>query len=281
MNVARLLVPLALFAFLLACPTSNVDTDGDGLLDTEEEELGTDPELADSDGDGLDDGEEVNDYDTDPLEIDSDEDGYPDGAEVDNGSDPADGDDWIYEGGWPYNADKDDIDGADLDDVVTVDDVVGRLIGEDQFGDEVDLYDFAGHGIPIILDISAQWCPPCQATASWLAGGDDDYGLEGEFAHVREAVNNGEIYWVTIMAQDSAGDDPEGETCTEWDEDYPNHNVPCIADHDQQMMAHLNQPGFPNFHALTDDLVFDYVNLTDTQYLDYEALHAAADLAGL
>src|SRR5690606_22578545 len=36
-----------------------VDTDGDGLLDTEEQELGTDPERADTDGDGLTDGEEV------------------------------------------------------------------------------------------------------------------------------------------------------------------------------------------------------------------------------
>jgi len=36
-----------------------VDTDGDGLLDTEELELGTDPTNPDTDGDGLTDGEEV------------------------------------------------------------------------------------------------------------------------------------------------------------------------------------------------------------------------------
>ncbi|WP_258165250.1 Rib/alpha-like domain-containing protein, partial [Corynebacterium aurimucosum] len=35
------------------------DTDGDGLTDKEEEELGTDPNKADTDGDGINDGDEV------------------------------------------------------------------------------------------------------------------------------------------------------------------------------------------------------------------------------
>ncbi len=36
-----------------------LDSDGDGLTDEEERELGTDPNSADTDGDGLNDGEEV------------------------------------------------------------------------------------------------------------------------------------------------------------------------------------------------------------------------------
>ncbi len=59
-----------------------VDTDGDGLTDAEEAELGTDPNSADTDGDGLSDGEEVNDYDTDPTNADTDGDGLEDGPEV-------------------------------------------------------------------------------------------------------------------------------------------------------------------------------------------------------
>ena len=43
------------------------DTDGDGLLETDEFALGTDPLLADTDGDGLTDGNEV-DTGTDPLD---------------------------------------------------------------------------------------------------------------------------------------------------------------------------------------------------------------------
>lgn len=66
-----------------------VDTDGDGLTDAEEAELGTDPMNADTDGDGLTDGDEVNNYGTDPLKADTDGDGLNDGAEVNShGTDP-------------------------------------------------------------------------------------------------------------------------------------------------------------------------------------------------
>ncbi|MBK9132345.1 MAG: hypothetical protein IPM20_12010 [Gammaproteobacteria bacterium] len=58
------------------------DSDGDGLSDMEELELGTDPGSLDSDGDGLSDGDEVNLHHTDPLNADSDGDGLSDGVEV-------------------------------------------------------------------------------------------------------------------------------------------------------------------------------------------------------
>jgi TolB protein len=65
------------------------DTDGDGLTDTEESSLGTDPLVADSDLDELLDGEEVETYQTDPLLADTDADGLPDGEEVqDHETDP-------------------------------------------------------------------------------------------------------------------------------------------------------------------------------------------------
>jgi formylglycine-generating enzyme required for sulfatase activity len=59
-----------------------VDTDGDGLLDSEEADLGTLPRDQDSDDDGLTDGDEVKVHHTNPLNPDSDGDGMPDGKEV-------------------------------------------------------------------------------------------------------------------------------------------------------------------------------------------------------
>jgi hypothetical protein len=44
---------------------SATDTDGDGISDCDELDLGTDPELADTDDDGFDDGTEI-DCDSDP-----------------------------------------------------------------------------------------------------------------------------------------------------------------------------------------------------------------------
>ena len=71
-----------------------VDTDGDGLLDSEEIAIGTDPDDPDTDDDGLNDGDdETYTYGTDPLDDDTDDDGLLDGEEVDTyGTDPLDDD---------------------------------------------------------------------------------------------------------------------------------------------------------------------------------------------
>ncbi|MBT7069201.1 MAG: OmpA family protein [Verrucomicrobia bacterium] len=70
-----------------------LDSDGDGLSDVRESELGTDPYDPDTDKDGLSDGDEVLTYKTDPLNPDTDYDGLKDGVEVrDHKTDPLDRD---------------------------------------------------------------------------------------------------------------------------------------------------------------------------------------------
>lgn len=64
------------------------DTDGDGLRDSEEKELGTDPGKKDTDNDELPDYDEVRQWGTDPNKADTDGDGYKDGEEVSAGYDP-------------------------------------------------------------------------------------------------------------------------------------------------------------------------------------------------
>jgi TolB protein len=58
------------------------DSDGDGLINNDEADIGTDPTDPDSDSDGLLDGDEVNTYHTNPLLPDTDEDGLLDGEEI-------------------------------------------------------------------------------------------------------------------------------------------------------------------------------------------------------
>jgi outer membrane protein OmpA-like peptidoglycan-associated protein len=72
-------ITLNVFAFLKSL---NNDLDGDGLLNDEEKQIGTDPLNPDTDGDGLKDGEEVHTYRTNPLNPDTDGDGLKDGEEV-------------------------------------------------------------------------------------------------------------------------------------------------------------------------------------------------------
>jgi hypothetical protein len=69
----------------------NPDTDGDGLLDSQEVNVyRTNPISMHSDADGLSDGDEVLIYHTDPLKIDTDGDGYMDGYEINKGGNPLD-----------------------------------------------------------------------------------------------------------------------------------------------------------------------------------------------
>ncbi len=64
------------------------DTDGDGLTNLQELEIGTDPGSSDTDGDGLTDGKEHLTHKTDPKNADTDGDHAWDKWELDNGWDP-------------------------------------------------------------------------------------------------------------------------------------------------------------------------------------------------
>lgn len=83
----------ALYRFPSADSTvPDVDSDGDGLPDRAEAQIGTDPNNPDTDGDGRSDGDEVGPrrVNTDPTLPDTDGDGVNDGAELAGGSDPND-----------------------------------------------------------------------------------------------------------------------------------------------------------------------------------------------
>ena len=101
-----------------------LDVDEDGLLDIEEDELGTDPLVADSDGDG-----------------------HLDGAEALEGTDPLDFEDHPYFGGYEIDADCKDQISPEGNEVGMVTD---KIQGPDQFDEMVDSYDFCGKYLLLI-----------------------------------------------------------------------------------------------------------------------------------
>lgn len=252
------LFPLALFGFVLGCVESTkeeVDSDGDGLTDTQEEEFGSDPNSADSDEDGVDDATEY-EMGLDPNSVDSDGDGYEDSWEIAEGSDPADESSLIYKGGWPYQPDKDSYNAPTS--TAETDSSLGSALPRfelmDQFGEQVDIYDFAGQGKYIVVDVSAMWCPPCQSMASWLAGNDYD-GWGSYVPNVADKVHNGEIYWITVLGENNNGRVPTEENLYSWYTDYPDDNIPVFADTSNKDIAGLYvEVGWPTILVFDQDL---------------------------
>ena len=76
----------------------------------------------------------------------------------------------IYIGGWPYQTEKDSFENQEIwaDNNLVIGEQAPRVQLVDQFGEMVDLYDFAGQGKYIIIDISAVWCGPCNDMSAYL-----------------------------------------------------------------------------------------------------------------
>jgi hypothetical protein len=216
-----------------APPDPDADGDEDFLTNAEEAELGTDPANPDTDADE-----------------------YKDGDEVLEGTDPLDPASVIYAGGWPYQRDKDQIEDPGFEGEATVGGVMPRLVGFDQFGDEVDVYDFALHGRPIVVDLSAIWCEACKDLARWLAGEPSTLDASPEYAPIVAKVRAGEIHWITVIFEDALGNAAGPEHAVAWAETFPHPDVAVLADDDRALADFLYPGSFPNLQLLDEDMTF-------------------------
>lgn len=254
-------------------PPADVDTDGDGLFDSDEDTMGLNPNASDTDEDGLGDGEEIG-LGTDPLEADSDNDGYLDGDEIHEGSDPLLRRSKIYAGGWPYNREKDALNdptfAGPLGAIQTATQFPD-LVGIDQNGELVHLYDFANHGVPVMLDFSAQWCAPCNALADFMTGANNSF----PYTKLREALQNGDLYWVTVLGQNFEGDPATAVTSTEWADLHPDDLIPVLSPPNPHASLHyINLHYFPTMLWLDETMNIVSFENDPNPYAAADALEA-------
>ncbi len=254
------------------------DSDGDGLTDSDESTFGTDPAVADTDGDGLSDKDEF-DLGTDGTLTDTDGDGYTDSDEVSAGVDPTDGSSVIYTGGWPYNADKESMTDPGTADKVAKGNPMARVQFVDQFGETVDLYDFANQGKPVIIDVSTVWCGWCREMAAWLGqdmseaatetaegyNWEDSMSGQDWYDVIPQLVANGDVYWVTILTEDKSGGTPAARDASKWAADFPNDQIPVLVDTDGTMETYMKVRGFPCVDLIDPDFNLEVVNGDYTQ----------------
>ena len=208
------------------------DSDGDGLTDWQEDQLGTDKSKADSDDDGLDDGIEVLQLGTRPLEMDSDGDGISDATEV-RGFKDATGKQWYLDPMDPDTNGDGQVDGLECSSLKDTEfdqaankDVLVPATGsrcEDTDSDNTpDVFDFDNDndGVPDTVDLS-----PTLAMGSGVEGNQVSGFADQTFSfNAKHLTSNKPVFvdfqlrptnpthlWYTLNVLDWPSGDREGQ----------------------------------------------------------------------
>lgn len=101
------------------------------------------------------------------------------------------------ENDWPFAAPPDGLVGQGF----TPGDVVPDFRGNDQFGNEVAMWQFYGN--VVLVDISTMWCDPCRELALDAEETARDYADEG-------------FVYLTVLHEDQQGDPPTQADLNSW-----------------------------------------------------------------
>jgi len=140
-------------------------------------------------------------------------------------------------------------------------DIMPRFEALDQFGESVDLYDFANQGKMILIELSAAWCSPCIDLAGWLATNDqkitENPWWKDRYFPIRNMIKNGEIYLVNIMFEGK--DKTNNVTATpddvfQWYNKYPDPHVPILADEYRFLHTWVKPTGLPCIFLVDENM---------------------------
>ena len=126
---------------------------------------------------------------------------------------------------------------------------IPNLVGVDQFGNEVSLYDFSHQGKLIAIEMAAAWCQPCNELSAWVTSNDMEVTKnrwwKSEYSIIRDLIHNNEIYFITIQYEDFFKNNASKASVYEWYNDYPDNKIPVIADLEKKMHSWVKPTGIP------------------------------------
>jgi len=150
-------------------------------------------------------------------------------------------------------------------------DLIPRFEALDQFGESVDLYDFANQGKITLIELSAAWCSPCNDLAGWLTTNDqkirENPWWKDRYLPVRDMIVKGEVQLVNIMYEGTVKKTTvTQEDVIKWYKKYPDSHVPILADEYRFMHAWVKPTGLPCIFLVDENMrLINYTNrgLTD------------------
>ena len=132
----------------------------------------------------------------------------------------------------------------------------------DQHGEELSLWQF--YGDILVLDISTQWCGPCQALAEGVQATADDYRDDG-------------VEYITLLVEDLDGNATDADDLNAWG-DYYGISEPIVSDTANIAPSMLPDSGYPGVFIIGRDMT-NLGRVTIPQTGQDEAVRAAIDAA--
>ena len=167
---------------------------------------------------------------------------------------------------WPVNPDKDKIADPGWNSTPEAGAVLPNFQALDQYGNLVEVYDFAGQGKPIVIDVGTWFCEPCKSLAWYLSTHEtgpcphsdtilEELGWWNEkYEVIYDLVAQGDLIWITILY--SLGTPVEQQDVALWHEVFPHDKIPVLADTSLELQDYLTVKAMPRLDVLDEHMVF-------------------------
>ena len=145
---------------------------------------------------------------------------------------------------WPRNPDKDEL--GDPDTTGKYPEVgaeIPRLVTRDQFGNEVDLYDFYEADRPVLIQLVYPDSREVSHDLGKLLAGKDGPLSDGPLSRLPEAVEDGDIWFIRVVGWSRLGSgiDPTYEDIEHWNSLYPQDGSPLLLDTDYRFYLYVTK----------------------------------------